>query len=298
VIQVYAYGSVPGKRADRRAVVVQILEPKPVKRTLTVVSWINPDPLPEMHQFAQGFTPGTPRVLESLGGILRCTANLAPPDSLPELAIPGFLATKQYRAFQHYTLQLRPSSKETSRDFVDPVILPGYTAPSHCMLIPPSSFLRGELSPANRFTQSSDTAYAKVDSLVKYRVGAAEEKAALEQATSFPGSLLFSLSMLPHVPWVWTDAGMNINPKTFALFWRVVASAFPTITIYVDGKKAGVIPQKDPSVLLGPNVRTADQPRETAAEELAQKEKPVSMQTETVRTGGSAGGESPTPLDL
>jgi len=61
---------------------------------------------------------------------------------------------------------------------------------------------------------------------------------------------------------------------------------------------ACVRPQKDPSVLLGPNVRTADKPRETRAEEWAQRDKPISMQAETVRTGGSAEGESPTPLDL
>jgi len=76
------------------------------------------------------------------------------------------------------------------------------------------------------------------------------------------------------------------------LSWFVTGSAFPTHTVYVDGAQVAEIPQQSPIVLLGPNVRTADQPRQTPQEEEAQRSKVLPHQEETVRPGDAVSGEN------
>src|SRR5262249_51518247 len=153
---------------------------------------------------------------------------------------------------------------------------------------PPCSFLQGEASSLN---------YAKpgangFEALTKFRVSAAEETAAINALPKVHVSLGgMTTRMLPRVPWVWTRTTARFDVSNGKLSWFVRASAFPTNTIYVDGAQINEIPQGDPSVLLGPRVRTADKPRQTAAEEEAQRETPISVQDETVRPGGFANGE-------
>ena len=69
-------------------------------------------------------------------------------------------------------------------------------------------------------------------------------------------------------------------------------SAFPTHTIYVDGIQVAEIAQQVAGVLLGPGIRTADKPRQTAVEEEAQRDVPIPAQQDTVRPGGGASGEN------
>jgi hypothetical protein len=288
---VIAHGSVPGRRADRRAVVVEVLDPlPPVTHTLTLVNWIAPGSLPVFDKLALSVMPGSIRVMEATGMALRCTANSPPPSSMPESAIQPFLDSKEYRAFQHYTLVLHPLQDFRVSDIVDARVVAGYTAPSRCPDIPPTDYMRGEISPLSGTAYRFQRPDPNLDALLKVRVGAGEEEFALNAATTGIGSLAFSRNMLPRVPWVWTRARMGIHPESQRLTWSVESSAFPTVTVYVDGRQAAVIPQQHHSVLLTGNIRHADSPRQTRREEEAQKDVPLPDQVETVKAGGSASG--------
>jgi outer membrane protein OmpA-like peptidoglycan-associated protein len=288
---VVAHGSVPGQRADRRAVVVEVLDPlPPVTHTLTLVSWIDPTPLPKFSKAVLAGLPGSFVVMEATGMALRCTANSPPPNSMPESAIQPFLDSKEYRAFQHYTLVLHPFEDFRIGDVVDSKVVAGYTAPSTCADIPPKEYSQGEFSPLGGTSYQFQRPDPNLEALVKMRVGAAEEANAIVAATSFPGSLLLSRSRLPRAPWVWTTATMNIDPETGKLTWSVRTAAFPTTTVYVDGRKVAVIGQQHHMVLIDSKFRHADRPRQTRKEEEAQKDVPLLDQVETVKAGGSASG--------
>jgi len=228
--------------------------------------------------------------MQSLGMALKCTANKTPPASLPPTSVPTFLTSKEFRGFQQYSLNYVPGKPFAPSQWLPYIQQVGYTAPSKCPDIPPSSYMLGEASPLNNVGYDFGRADPNFESLFKFRVAAAEESAALSKATSFPGSLLFSLQMLPHVPWVWNQAKGSIGP-TGKLSWSVTAAKFPTTWIYVDGVKVSEIPQQHHIALMpSTSIRTADQPRQTNTEEEAQRATPVGAQQETVGTGGSASG--------
>ena len=131
----------------------------------------------------------------------------------------------------------------------------------------------------------------RVDTLFKLRVSSTEEEAAIEEATSFPGSVLgVSRSMIHHVPWVWTQAALRLDAATGLLNWSVQGSAFPTHTIYLDGVRVGEITQGPCRVVFEPRFRTADMPRQTMQEEAKQAKVPITRQEETVESGGSVSG--------
>lgn len=257
-----------------------------VTKTLTIVSWIRPEGLPDFSKSTVLFGPRVQVPFTALKMILKCTANQRPPRTLGATEVEAFQKTKEYRAIQRYTLTI--GTAETSPG--EALQIPGFTAPSRCGCkdVPPCSYLPGEVSPLNynKFKPRS------FEALMKFRVSAAEEKAAIKERPLFfrmTGSM--GLEKLHRVPWVWTKSTGNIQDNG-KLAWSVSASAFPTHTIYVDGQQVAEIPQQDASVLLGPHVRTADKPRQTIEEEKAQAETPLSAQEETVRPGGSESGNN------
>jgi hypothetical protein len=257
-----------------------------VTKTLTIVSWIRPEGLPDFSKSTVLFGSRARVPLTALEMILKCTANQRPPRTLGATEVEAFQKTKEYRAIQRYTLTIGTS--ETSPG--EALQIPGFTAPSKCGCkdVPPCSYLPGEMSPLNysKFKPNS------FEALMKFRVSAAEEEAAIKERPLFfrmTGSL--GLEKLHRVPWVWTKSTGNIQDNG-KLAWSVSASAFPTHTIYVDGQQVAEIPQQNASVLLGPHVRTTDKPRQTIEEEKAQAETPLSAQEETVRPGGSDSGNN------
>ncbi len=280
----------PTSQAQRKQLPRQTAPAASVTKTLTIVSWINPDPLPAFDKFTLATAPGTIRVMEATGMALRCTANRRPPATLAPSAVASFLASKEFRSFQQYSLTYVPSEHFAPKHTAPVVQQVGYTAPSACPDIPPATYMPGETSPLNHVRYDFGRSEPNLEALMKFRVGAAEEARAIGEATSFPGSLLFSAAMLPRVPWVWTKPTLSIDPATSRLSWSVEASAFPTNTIYVDGVKVDEIPQGHYSVLLASHIRHADQPRQTMAEEARQRSTPIALQDETVRPGGSATG--------
>src|SRR6185295_9888917 len=171
--------------------------PGPDAKTLTLMSWINPAGLPDFSKLTLAALPGTPRVMQSLGMALKCTANKTPPASLPPTSVPTFLTSKEFRGFQQYSLNYVPGKPFAPSQWLPYIQQVGYTAPSKCPDIPPSSYMLGEASPLNNVGYDFGRADPNFESLFKFRVAAAEESAALSKATSFPGSLLFSLQMLP-----------------------------------------------------------------------------------------------------
>jgi hypothetical protein len=283
------HGSVAGSRPDRRAVIIETKTPlPPVAKRLDIVSWINGTGLPTFSSAVLALAPPTIRVLEATCMALKCTANSAPPAALPPLAVPAVLASKQYRAFQSYSLTHVPST--TTRGAFTSSQVAGYTAPSSCPDVPPSTFWLGEASPLNHATPDMSGRDPKAAALMKFRVSGAEESAAIAKATSFPGSILFSASMLRHVPWVWTQTSLRLDAGSGLLNWSVQSSAFPTNTIYLDGVRVAEIPQGPCGVVISSRFRTADKPRQTMAEEAKQASVPISAQDETVDPGGSASG--------
>jgi hypothetical protein len=260
-------------------------KPAPFRKSLSIVSWINPKGLPDFSKITIAFTPPSARPLVAVGMILKCTANSPPPRTLKDNDLAAFGGTKQYRAIQQYTVQSNPSSivKNSSLQ------LTGFTAPSNCGCddVPPCAFLPGESSPLN-YVKSNPTDF---DALMKFRVSEKEEAAAIKAKPNVPVSLGgLSLGMLNRVPWVWTHSTGKINEGSQKLSWTVRPSAFPTHTIYVDGEQVAEIPQQSPSTLLGSHIRTADKPRQTLKEEEAQSEIPLSAQEDTVRPGDSKSG--------
>lgn len=287
--RVVMHGAVPGARKDRRAVVIEHAAPLPVvTKNLTVVSWINPAGLPGFSKAALALDPPSIRVFEAACMALGCTANKSPPKSLPSSDVPGFVGSKEFRGFQSYSLTVIPST--TAGGVLVPLQIVGYTAPSSCEDIPPKTYRQGETSPLNHATPKMSATEAAATALMKFRVSAAEESAAIDEATSFPGSLLFSKKMLKHVPWVWTVTNLRLDAASGLLHWSVQGSAFPTHTIYLDGVRVGEIPQGPCGVVVSSRFRSADQPRQTMAEEEAQRGQPLSKQEETVDAGGTASG--------
>jgi len=204
-------------------------------------------------------------------------------------AVPAFLKSKEYRGFQSYTISYIPST--TGHGVFVPIQVAGFTAPSKCSDVPPSSFQPGEISPLNHSTSDMSATNPQAEALMKFRVSAAEESAAIAEATSFPGSALFSASMLRHVPWVWTQTRLRLDAGTGLLNWFVQGSAFPTHTIYLDGVRVDEISQGVCGVVIASRFRTADQPRQTMEEEAKQGNVPIGAQDETVDPGGSAAGK-------
>jgi hypothetical protein len=273
-----------GEAGQNRNVVVRAFYPR-VAKSLSIVSWINPSGLLDFSKIGVALTPPSVRPVAALSMILKCTANSRPPDTLDASALATVIASKEYRAVQHYEFRMGDHGEVEvrSRQIV------GYTAPSRCDCddVPPCDYIQGEASPLNY----ADYKSPNLETLMKFRVGAAEEEAAIRNRPRVPvmfGGL--SLSMLPRVPWVWTDGTIRLRPNG-KLQWLIGASAFPTNTIYVDGRKVAELRQHHPIALLGPNVRTADQPRQTLEEEEAQRGRPVSLHTETVRPGDWKAGE-------
>jgi hypothetical protein len=287
--QVVMHGAVAGAHPDKRSVVIETRGPMPVvTKTLSIVSWINGTGLPAFSRATLAVDPPSIRVLDGACMALRCTANPPPPSTLPASAIWPFLGTKQYRAFQSYTITYIPST--TLRGVFLPLQIVGFTAPSSCPDIPPRSFQMGETSPLNHANSDMTGPDPRAEALMKFRVSAAEESAAIGAATSFPGSLLFSTHMLRHVPWVWTQTNLRLEASTGLLRWQVQGSAFPTHTIYLDGARVDEIPQGPCGVVIASRFRTADLPRQTMAEEARQAAVPLSAQDETVDPGGTAAG--------
>lgn len=287
--RVVMHGGVPGNRADRRSVVIQTQSPlPPVTKILTIVSWINGAGLPSFSRYDLATAPPTIRVLLAAGMALGCTANTPPPTSLPPSALSAFIASKQYRGLQNYTITYIPSSSARG-EFISRQI-PGYTAPSSCGPIPPSTFRLGETSPLNYANADISSPNPRANALMKFRVSSLEESDAIAEATSFPGSMLFSRSMLRRVPWVWTQSSLRLEASTGLLHWSVQGSAFPTHTIYLDGVRVDEIRQGPYGVVVSSRFRTADMPRQTMAEEATQASVPIGSQEETVDPGGTASG--------
>lgn len=287
--RVVMHGSVPGPRPDRRSVIIETNAPLPiVTKTLNIISWINGAGLPSFSKTALALDPPTIRVLDAACMALKCTANTAPPARLPSSALPAFLGSKQFRGFQSYVISHIPSSSTVGTFTATQKV--GFTAPSSCPDVPPSTFRLGEVSPLNFAAPNMRGKDPKADALMKFRVSSAEESAAIRQATSFPASILFSASMLRHVPWVWTKTNLRIDASSEMLHWSVQGSAFPTHTIYLDGVRVDEIPQGPCGVVVSSRFRTADKPRQTMAEEARQAGVPISAQDETVAPGGTVSG--------
>jgi outer membrane protein OmpA-like peptidoglycan-associated protein len=283
------HGAIPGARADRRSAIIETLAASPlVTKTLSIVSWIDGRGLPSFSKTII-LDPGTIRVIEAACMALGCTANTAPPKSLPQSSLSSFIGTKQYRAVQSYTLTYIPSA--TLRGTFSPLQIVGFTAPSSCSDIPPSTFRQGEASPLNHATPDMSGADPKAEALMKFRVSAAEESAAIGAATSFPASLFFSRHMLRHVPWVWTEVTLRLDATTGLLHWSVQGSAFPSHTVYLDGAQVAEIRQGPCGVVVASKFRTADLPRQTMTEEAKQTSVPISAQDETVDPGGAVAGQ-------
>lgn len=284
------HGPVPGNRPDRRAVVIETRSPlPPINRSLTIVSWINPAGLPSFSYVAPFITPHG--YVESVGACMaiRCTANTPPPDTLPDSDLPGFLASKQYRAVQTFEITHYPNTSAGDTVIARQVL--GYTAPSSCWLVPPKTFTQGEASPLNHVDVGRQGDDTTVNSLMKIRVSTAEETAAVDKATSFPMSILTSRSRVSHIPWVWSEGRLQIDAHTGKIRWFLRVSAFPTNTVYLDGKKVAEIPQGGCSVVLDPRFRNIDLPRESLDDEAKQANVPVPQQDETVSETNSAAGE-------
>lgn len=296
ILATYMHGATAGNRANRRAVVVEVLDPHPpVTKTLTIVSWIDPTPLDFHSKFAIATTPkaGGLRVIQATEHIFKCTANRRPPERLPDSEINSFIKTKEYRGFQHYSLVLHPHQTFTLGKTVPPKMIVGYTAPSRCEGFPPKKYVKGEFSPLSLASSKFGGEAPNIKALVKIRAGEQEEETAIKQATTgLAGLLVFKRKDLPRVPWVWTQSEAEVNPDTQKLVWNVRASAFPTNTIYVDGKKVDEIPQKEVGFVVSEKFRRATEPRQTKEEEEAQAELPVTMHAETVLPGGSANGSN------
>lgn len=287
--RVVMHGAIPGARSDWRSVIIETKGPLPlVTKTLNIVSWISGRGLPDFSRARLALDPPSIRVLDAACMALKCTANPAPPATLPPSAVSAFLASKQYRAFQTYTITHIPST--SARGTFVPAQVVGFTAPSSCPDVPPTTFQMGEVSPLNHATPNMSGTDPQAEALMKFRVSAAEESAAIREATSFPGSLLFSTSMLRHVPWVWTQTSLRLEAGTGLLNWSVQGSAFPTHTIYLDGARVAEIPQSPCGVVVASRFRTAAMPRQTMAEEARQVSVPISAQDETVDPGGTASG--------
>ena len=133
-------------------------------KTLTIVSWISPDNLPDFSEVDIALTPPSLRALIAVAMILKCTANSRPPRTLRGPEFQSFLGTKEYRAVQQYVLGPRVFQSRQ---------MAGFTAPSkcHCKTIPPCSYLQGEVSP---LSDASPSAHG-FTSLLKFRVSATEE---------------------------------------------------------------------------------------------------------------------------
>ena len=283
------HGSVPGKRADRRAVVIETLGAAPaLSRSLTIVSWINGKDLPAFSRLGLAIAPGD--AVEDLGACMAigCTANTPPPDRLPPTDLPAFLATKQYRAVQSYAVSYAPAAGSQGEVRTRQII--GYTAPSSCGPIPPKSFRQGEVSPLNSVSSELNEAGATIDALMKLRVSSVEESEAIDAATSFPASLLVSRCAIKHVPWVWSKTHLALDAHTGRIKWNIRGSAFPTNTVYLDGARVAQIDQGPCRVLLESRFRSACQPRQTMGEEAKQENIPINKQEETVEEGMSASG--------
>jgi hypothetical protein len=287
--RVVAHGGVPGNRADRRSVIIQTQGPLPkVTKTLTIVSWINGTGLPSFSRTGLAMAPGDLVAPLATCMALGCTANTRPPTSLPSSGLSAFIGSKQYRGVQNYTLTYIPSTSARGEFFSRQIV--GYTAPSSCGPIPPSTFQLGEASPLNYATADMSGTDPSADALMNFRVSSAEESSAIEEATSFPGSLLFSRRMLRRVPWVWTQTHLRLDAGTGKLHWHVRGAAFPTHTIYLDGARVGEIPQGPCRVVVASHFRTANMPRQTMAEEARQASVPITKQEETVEPGASSSG--------
>jgi len=283
------HGSVPGNRVDRRSVVIETLGvPPEVTKSLTIVSWIDGSDLPNFSRSALLAAPGD--LVANLGACmaLKCTANTPPPSSLPASALSAFIARKQYRAVQSYTIAYAPSSAAWGEIRARQII--GYTAPSSCGPIPPNTFRQGEVSPLNYVKTEMTESGASVDALMKLRVGTEEESDAIDAATSFPASLLISRSDIKHVPWVWSQSRMQFDAHSGHLRWDVRNSDFPTNTIYLDGVRIAKTQQGPCRVLFESRFRSANLPRQTMAEEAQQAKVSVNKQEETVREGPGASG--------
>jgi hypothetical protein len=291
-IEIVWHGAVPGSRPDRRAVVIETKAPLPPQTTsIAIVSWINGTNLPSFSRLAVAGAPGG--YAEQLGACmaLKCTANAPPPDSLPASALPAFIRSKQYRALQTFEITHYPNAAP-GRDSVIARQLVGYTAPSSCGPIPPTTFVQGEASPLNDVKVNGVNDGTIVDSLMKIRVSTAEETEAVEAATSFPASLILSRSRITHIPWVWSSTHLHIDAATGKVDWLLRVSAFPTNTVYANGKKIAEIPQGGCSVLLDPNLhfRNIDAPRQSLQEEAKQANVPVWKQEESVAPGDTRSG--------
>lgn len=285
------HGAAPGNSANRRSVVIETKGALPaIKRSFAVVSWIDGTNLPEFDRMNVLGTAMIGWSAENLGACmaLKCTANNPPPAELPESAFAAFKDSKQYRGLQTFEITHYPSSSRGATVIAKQRV--GYTAPSTCGPIPPDTFTQGEASPLNHvdIAAGKDT---KIEALMKFRVSTPEESAAVDKATSFPNSLILSRSRIRHVPWVWNQTTLRVDAKTGRISWQLTPSAFPTNTIYMDGKKVKEIPQQRCSVVLESRFRKFDSPRQTLEEEKQQADKPLSQQEETVKSGLSASGK-------
>jgi Domain of unknown function (DUF4157) len=286
-IALYSHGATTahGTAQFNRNVVVHPFYPRMAK-SFSVVSWISPAGLLDFSKFGVAMTPPSVRPIAAISMILKCTANTPPPKTLDQSGLTQLIASKEYRAIQHYEFRM---SDQGEID-VDTRQIVGFTAPSRCGCddVPPCDYMQGETSPLNYATFKSPT----LDALMKFRVSGAEEEAAIKNRPRVPvafGGL--SLSMLSHVPWVWAEASVRLQPSG-KLAWLINGSAFPTHTVYVDGQKVAQLDQRHPIVLVGSHIRTADQPRQTLDEEAKQRDVPITRQTDTVRAIEWTSGEN------
>jgi hypothetical protein len=287
------HGGVPGKRSDRRAVVIESRAALPaVTKNLTIVSWINGKDLPTFSYSGMATIPADMRAPMGACMALGCTSNIPPPASLPAAELPKLVATKQFRAIQSYTVIYLPGS--TRGGEVIPQQIIGYTAPSTCGPIPPDDFRQGEPSPLNH-TISSLSGPPTAEALMKFRVGTPEENDAIAKATErrilLLGGRAVEREQIHHVPWVWTQTHLKMDEKSAKLDWSVRASEFPTHTIYLDGTRVDEISQGQCNVLFKDKFRTADKPRQTLEEEQKQAPVPIEKQEETVSPGRTASGK-------
>jgi hypothetical protein len=284
------HGSVPGKRADRRAVVIQTLgAPAQMTKSLTIVSWINGRDLPSFSRFALAMAPKDHVADFGACMALKCTANTPPPTTLGPSDLSAFIATKQYRAVQSYVITYGGSSGARGEILTRQIA--GYTAPSSCGPIPPKTFRQGEISPLNSVSTGLTEAGASVDALMKLRVSTEEESDAIDAATSFPASMLISRDKIRHVPWVWSQTRLRLNARTGLLQWAVRSSNFPTNTIYLNGVRVAETEQGPCRILFESRFRSANAPRQSMAEEAKQATVPINKQEETVEEGPGASGQ-------
>ena len=284
------HGAVPGNRPDRRSVVLEVTGAAPSQhRTLSIVSWINGEGLPDPNPVSIVlFAPGDSR--EAIGACkaLKCTSNTRPPDTLPESDWQAFIGSKQYRAFQTFKIEHYPASDLA--DSIGTAQHVGYTAPSTCAFIPPDDFVQGEPSPLNHVDTTWTPKDTTIDSLMKIRVSTEEETAAVDKATSWGKWLVISRSRITHVPWVWSQTKVKVDGRTGALNWSVHASRFPTNTVYLDGKKVGELPQGGCNVVINQRFRNIREPRQSLEEEKKQGSVSVERQDETVSDSATAFG--------